>query len=119
MIETPAFQQLLEENRQALVKHALRHDLTKPREIEITSRYKDWDTAQSARKHIKEKYEIPQSVSFYVRSFKYSDDDITIELAFSLKTIPQVEEITQYEFMLLDAAEKFGGETPGWEIEAT
>lgn len=112
-------QELLDENKHILAKHASRHDLTMPQEIEISSRYLDRDTARAARKYVEEKYGIPQTIVFSVRSFKYSDDDITIELAFSLKAIPQAEEITKYELMLLDAAEKFGGEAPGWEIAAT
>ena len=107
---------LFEENRLVLSRLAARHDLSGIRGIEIGSRYRDWETAMMARSYIKKKYEIPRGMLFRVVSRKYSGEDTAIELAFDLEVVPDAELITKYELMLRDAAEKFGGETPGWEI---
>lgn len=69
--------------------------------------------------YILDTYPEAKGVLFRVQSFKYSEDDILIQLAFSIDAVPDAEMITTYEFMLQDAAEKFGGETPGWEMSAT
>lgn len=116
MTDSEEFQALLAQNRAILARHAERHDLSGVREIDIGSRYGDRESARAARKYVKEKYQVPQGILFRVVSHKYADDDITIDLMFSLEEVPDAESITRCEFMLLDAAEKFGGETPGWEI---
>ena len=116
MIEAITYEELLEQNRDILARHAARHDLTGVRDIEIASRYADRDTARAARAYVVEKYGKQQDVLFRVASLKYADDDIVINLAFGLEAVPEAELITRYELMLLDAAEKFGGELPGWEI---
>lgn len=116
MIETQEYQNLLEQNREMLASLGSRHDLTIKREIEIGSQYQDWDVAMQARKYIDEKYQLPRGVLFHVVSMKYSEDDVTIDLRFDLLEIPNAETITKYEYMLIDAADKFGGDTPGWEI---
>ena len=117
LTDHPSYQFLLSQNKDLLARLAERHDLTVVRDIEIASRYTDWDTAMEARKYVDEKYDIPRGILFRVNSLNYSDEDITIDLRFSLEEIPTAEAITRYELMLIDAAEKFGGETPGWEIE--
>ena len=117
MTDTPEYQALLQHNRDVLTHHAKRHDLTKVCEIEIESRYSDQDTAMAARTYVVEKYGKPQSILFRVSSHKYSETEITINLAFGLDIVPDADLITKYEFMLQDAADKFGGETPGWEIK--
>jgi len=114
--EPEKYAALLEQNRNPLARHAARHDLSGPRDIEIESRYVDWDTARAARTYVVEKYGIQRKVLFRVVSLKYAADEIVINLAFGLEAVPEAELITRYELMLIDAAEKFGGETPGWEI---
>ena len=116
MIETQEYQHLLEQNREMLASLGSRHDLAIKREIEIGSRYQDRERAREARKYVDEKYGIPQSTLFRVVTLKYSEEDITIDLKFSIEEVPTAESITKYEYMLIDAAEKFGGDTPGWEI---
>lgn len=119
MTEDQSFEILLEENRAMLRRLASRHDLTRVLEIEIGSRYKDWDTAMAARKYVIEKYGKPDGVLFRVVSKKYSDGDKIVDLAFGLDAVPDANVLTQFEMMLRDAAEKFGGELPGWEIGPT
>ncbi|MDZ4311740.1 MAG: ribonuclease E inhibitor RraB [Cypionkella sp.] len=116
MIEPMTYEDLLEQNRDILARHAARHDLNGVRDIEIASRYADWDTARAARSYVVQKYGEQQEVLFRVVSLKYAEDDIVINLAFGLEAVPEAELITRYELMLIDAAEKFGGELPGWEI---
>lgn len=116
MIESAVYQALLIQNRDVLARHAERHDMSATLEIEMGSRYQDWDTAMSARDYLVKKYGKPKGVPFHVSSRKYADKEVTIDLVFDLNTVPDAELITKYEFMLQDAAEKFGGETPGWEI---
>ncbi len=116
MFEPVTYEELLEQNRDILVRHAARHDLNGVRDIEIASRYADWDTAMAARTYIVEKYGKQQEVLFRVVSRKCIEDDIVINLAFGLQAAPEAELITRYELMLIDAAEKFSGELPGWEI---
>jgi hypothetical protein len=110
------YKTLLDENRIVLKRLAARHDLSGKREVDIGSRYGDLDTAVEARKYIKDKYVVPKGVLFHVMSRKYSETEKTIDLTFSLEIVVEAELITQYEFMLHDAAERFGGEVPGWEI---
>jgi hypothetical protein len=107
---------LLEENRLVLSRLAERHDLSRLRTIEIGSRYQDSETAMAAREHILQKYGRQDNVIFCVAETKYSADDEVIDLRFDFRAIPNAELITKYELMLRDAAEKFGGETPYWEI---
>jgi len=116
MIEPTTYAALLEQNRDILARHTARHDLSGVRDIEIASRYLDWDTAMAARTYVVEKYRVQKEVLFRVVSRKYAADDIVINLIFGLETVPEAESITRYEIMLLDAADKFGGEVPGWEI---
>jgi hypothetical protein len=116
MIDSTDYEALLEQNREILARHAKHHDISDILEVDIGSRYRDRSAARAARQYVDEKYEIPKGVLFRVVSHRYSEDDINIELAFSLDIVPNAELITKYEFMLQDAAEKFGGETPGWEI---
>jgi Regulator of ribonuclease activity B len=116
VIESAEYQALLIQNREILARHAERHDMSGSLDIEIGSRYQDWDTAMSAREYLVKKYGKPKSVPFHVSSRKYGDEEATIDLVFDLNSVPDAELITKYEFMLQDAAEKFGGETPGWEI---
>jgi hypothetical protein len=117
VIETQEYQHLLEQNREMLASTGSRHDLAIKHEIEIGSRYQDWDVTMQARNYVDEKYQIPRGLLFSVVSMKYAEDDVTIDLRFDLLEVPDAETITKYEYMLIDAAEKFGGETPGWEIE--
>jgi hypothetical protein len=116
LTDSEEFQALLAQNRSILARHAERHDLSGLREIDIGSHYGDRDTAMAARKYVKERYRVPQGILFRVVSHKYAEGDVTIDLMFSLEEVPDAESITRYEFMLLDAAAKFGGDTPGWEI---
>lgn len=116
MFASDLYKTLLDENRIVLKRLAARHDLSGKREVEIGSRYGDLDTAVEARKYIKDKYVVPKGVLFHVMSRKYSETEKTIDLTFSLEIVVEAEMITQYEFMLHDAAERFGGEVPGWEI---
>lgn len=116
MTEDHDFSALVEENRAVLNRLARRHDLDRICEIEISSRYEDRETARQARAYVDKKYEIPQGILFRVVSLKHSETDQTIDLAFSIEERPDAEAITRYELMLRDAAEKFGGGEPGWEI---
>jgi hypothetical protein len=116
VIETEEHLRLLEENRSILARHATRHDLSGIHEIDIGSRYRDEDTAMAARQYVVAKYGKPKGALFWVSTRKYADGDIVIELKFSLEEVPDADAITKYELMLREAADKFGGETPGWEI---
>lgn len=119
MTERQSFEALLEENRAMLGRLGSRHDLARVLEIEIGSRYQNWDTAMAARKYVIEKYGKPEGVLFRVVSKKYSEDDTVVDLAFGLEAVPDANAMTQFEMMLRDAAEQFGGELPGWEIGPT
>ncbi len=119
MRDTPEFRALFDQNQSILDRHGQRHDLSWTREIEITTRFKDRETARNARAYVLDAYPEAEGVLFRVQSFKYSEDDTTIQLAFSIEAIPDAEIITTYEFMLQDAAARFGGDTPGWEMSAT
>jgi hypothetical protein len=114
-----AYETLLQENHVALMRLGARHDLKRALEIEIGSRYKDWDTAMAARKFIVEKYGKPDGVLFRVVSRKYSEKDTVVDLAFSIQAIADAELLIRFEMMLRDAAEQFGGDAPGWEIGPT
>ena len=116
MIEAITYEELLEQNRDILARHAARHDLTGVRDIEIASRYADRDTARAARKYIVEKYGKEEDFTFKVASVKYTGEDEVIDLTYIIEATPDAELITRYEFRLHDAAEKFGGELPGWEM---
>lgn len=116
MIEPITYEELLEQNRAILARHAARHDMNGVRDIEIASRYADRDCARAARSYIVGKYGEQDTVIFRVSSVKYSADDVVINLTVDLRAAPKAELITQYEFMLIDAAERFGGELPCWEI---
>ena len=117
MTETVENQALLQQNRDILARHAKSHDLREAREIDISSRFRSKESARAAREYVERNYEVPSNVLFRVVSHKYTVDDIVIELAFSFHAVPEPELITNYEFILRDAAEKFEGETPGWEVE--
>ena len=116
MIDDAEAAKMLEENRLVLSRFAERHDLSGLQNIEIGSRYHDRETAMAARKYILQKYGKPDDVIFYVEEKQYSADDEVIDLRFDFRAIPNAELVTKYELMLHDAAEKFGGETPYWEI---
>ena len=94
LTDHPSYQFLLSQNKDLLAQLAERHDLTVVRDIEIASRYTDWDTAMEARKYVDEKYDIPRGILFRVNSLNYSDEDITIDLRFGLEEIPTAEAIT-------------------------
>lgn len=116
MIEPMTYEALLEQNRNILGRHAVRHDLSGVRDIEVASQYPNWDSAMAARTYVVEKYGKQQEVLFRVVSRKYAEDDIVINLTFGLEAVPGAELITRYELMLIDAAKKFDGEMPSWEI---
>ena len=116
MSEVEPNDSLLFENRQMLLRLAENHDLTGSHEIEISSKFSDREAAFAAREYVVGKYGITQGTLFRVVMMKYSTYQ-TIHLAFDFVTEPSAELITKHEMMLVDAAAKFGGETPGWEIQ--
>lgn len=116
MTDVQTYDALLAENRVTLDRLSSRHDLTRVLEIEIGSRYKDWDTAMAARKYVIDKYGKPSGILFRVVSRKYSEEEKLIDLSFGIDAVPDAELLTKYEMMLQDAADVFGGERPGWEI---
>ena len=116
MIEPMTYAELLEQNRDILARHAVRHDLSDVRDIEIASRYADRDTARAARTYVVEKYGEEEEFIFKVASVKYTGEDEVISLTYIIEAVPDANLITRYEFRLIDAAEKFGGELPSWEM---
>jgi Regulator of ribonuclease activity B len=115
VIEKEVHNALLIENQQMLSRLAENHDLSGSHEIEISSRFPKKEGAFAAREYVEKKYGITQDILFRVLMRKYTDIQ-TIDLSFDLIAEPSAEIITMYELMLRDAAEKYGGEMPGWEI---
>jgi hypothetical protein len=115
-IEMDGFSALLAENRTILNRLSERYDLTSTQEIDVRSQFCDWDSAMSARTYVKSKHELPSGVLFRVVSRKYRKNDEIVELVFTVEAVPDPETITRLEIMLVDAAHKFGGGLPTWEI---
>ena len=109
------YNRTLADNEVLIAKFAAKHNIDGVREIEVSSRYADRETAGVARTYLKKKYAIKNEILFHVVMRKFETYQ-TIDLTFDLLEKPTAELVTKYELMLLDAAEKHGGETPGWEI---